>query len=120
MPVKWHFPYFMLLKRRLENLVMKKYEIENGQFALHNTLKNIRVNGVARGCSGHFVNDDTGICVYVDTERSVLASLSDKILVRFAKSEKDFSSINIRNGYNQWVSESELPGKIFSMLRDGK
>ena len=108
-----------ILKRKLENMVYKKWLETDDCSPLRSTLKNIRVNGKTRGCSGHFTNEKNGICVYVDTEPFSYSSLAERVLVRFAENERDYSSTSIRNGYNQWVSFDDLPGKIVSMLQNG-
>lgn len=38
--------------------------------ALQVDMKNIRINGVARGCSGYITDPATGLVVEVDTEES--------------------------------------------------
>jgi len=51
------------------------------------------VNGEKRGCYGFLryeMEDGSFKFVYVDTEPCVLSSLSDKILYRLAKNEKDY------------------------------
>lgn len=50
---------------------------------------NIKVNGETRGCSG-FLRYENGQLIYVNTEYSCYGPLSDKILYRRAKHEKDY------------------------------
>ncbi|MCQ2300289.1 MAG: hypothetical protein MJZ81_09225 [Bacteroidales bacterium] len=73
--------------------------------------KNIKVNGVVRGCSG-FLRYSNGNYVYVNTEPSCLSSLSDKILYRSAKNEKDFTG-----GENHYVKPSFKQKHDFDLQR---
>lgn len=57
-------------------------------------------------------------CVYVSTEKSCYQPLSDKNMVRYAASMKDYSSVSLgAKGRNQFVTNDELVGKIIDMLR---
>ena len=66
-----------------------------GNFNIH--LKNIRVNGNLRGCSGFIENPATGKIVYITTEPSIVHNLSTKVMYRTAKHLKDYTG-----GQNQW------------------
>lgn len=110
------------LARHLCNQMKKltAYNEQTGEGMLASTtVRNIIVNGVKVGCSGHFTNSLTGTCVYVSTEKPVAAALSDKNLVRYAKDAKDFSSISLGvRGRNVFVEDAELPMTIFNMLKE--
>lgn len=54
------------------------------------TLRNININGVKKGCSGHITYLPTGRCVYINTEP--LTTDLSKVMYRLAKNESDFSS----------------------------
>lgn len=97
----------ILLMTRLKNLVKKESGIE---YQYH--LKNIVINGVKKGCSGFIVNPHNFLCIYVDTEHSCYAPLSNKFMYRYAKDTNDFSG-----GANLWAnSESELAKGIVKLL----
>lgn len=70
-----------------------------------------RINGVVKGCSGFITNPDNGLIVYVNTEDFVLSNLSNKILVRYALSTKDYSG-----GLNNFVDTKDYPDEIIKML----
>lgn len=108
----------LLLKRKLEMRVEKALQASAADFKIRSTVKNIRINGESRGCSGHFINDATGACVYINTEKSVYSPLSELNLIRYARDEKDFSSNRISYGYNQWARDDELPKRIVAMLQN--
>lgn len=67
----------------------------NGNYEYN--LRNININGTNRGCSGFITNKDNGRIVYLDTEPSVLSSLSDKVLVRYATGTKDYTGLRNRH-----------------------
>ena len=96
-----------LLMTRLKNLVKKESGIE---YQYH--LRNIVINGVKKGCSGFIVNPHNFLCIYVDTEHSCYAPLSNKFMYRYAKDTNDFSGDE-----NLWAnSESELAKGIVKLL----
>lgn len=66
-------------------------------------LRNINVNGQKRGCSGHILDIDTGVCVYINTERSV--QVPHDMLYREAKGVGDFSSLGILNNFASTLEE---------------
>ena len=99
------------LSRKLLNQLKVK-ETESKDLMLTHNLHNIIINGKRVGCSGH------NKCVYVSTEKSCYQPLSDKNLVRYAASMKDYSSVSLgAKGRNQFVTNDELVGKIIDMLR---
>lgn len=97
----------VLLMTRLKNLVKKENDIE---YQYH--LRNIVINGVKKGCSGFIVNPHNHLCIYVNTEHSCYAPLSNKFMYRYAKDTNDFSG-----DANLWAnSESELAKGIVKLL----
>lgn len=90
------------LSRKLLNQLKVK-ETESKDLMLTHNLHNIIINNK---------------CVYVSTEKSCYQPLSDKNLVRYAASMKDYSSVSLcAKGRNQFVTNDELVGKIIDMLR---
>ena len=69
-------------------------------------LRNVRVNGQLRGCSGFVTNPVTGDIAYVNTETS-----TGSALYRTAESTRDF-----RGGRNQFASHLELPRAVVNLL----
>lgn len=108
----------MLLSIKLRNAVNRELKQAGLDFQASYQLKNTYVNGQRRGCSGYITNVNTGICVFVDTEESVLSSLSGKCLYRYAKDE---NGIPFRNpggkGRNRWAAEKELAQCVVSLLK---
>lgn len=100
------------LRRRIEKLSAEN----NMRLTYH--LKNIRVNGVFQGCSGHIVDSSTGTCIYVNNEAFGYQPLAGKAMYRLARDEKDFSSNSMRNGYNRWCKEESLPHCIVNLMKD--
>jgi hypothetical protein len=61
-------------------------------------VKNIRVNGELRGCSGFCQLFGDNRLIYFNTEHCVLDSLRDKVMFRAARSQADYSG-----GRNNWA-----------------
>lgn len=100
------------LSRKLLNQLKVK-ETESKELMLTHNLHNIIINGKRVGCSGHIQNVLNNKCVYVSTEKSCYQPLSDKNMVRYAASMKDYSSLSLgAKGRNQFVTNDELVGKI--------
>lgn len=96
------------LSRKLLNQLKVK-ETESKDLMLTHNLHNIIINGKRVGCSGHIQNVLNNKCVYVSTEKSCYQPLSDKNLVRYAASMKDYSSVSLgAKGRNQFVTNDEL------------
>ena len=72
-------------------------------------VRNVRINGDLRGCSGHIVDPNTGNCVYINTEHVPL--LGGRVMYRTAESTKDFTG-----GWNRFCSTIELPAKIVELI----
>lgn len=105
------------LSRKLLNQLKAK-ETESKDLMLTHNLHNIIINGKRVGCSGHIQNVLNNKCVYVSTEKSCYQPLSDKNLVRYAASMKDYSSVSLgAKGRNLFGTNDELVGKIIDMLR---
>ena len=97
---------------------LKEKETESANLMLTHNLHNITINGKRVGCSGHIQNVLNDKCVYICTEKSCYQPLSDKNMVRYAASMKDYSSVSLgAKGRNQFVTNDELVGKIIDMLR---
>lgn len=100
------------LSRKLLNQLKVK-ETESKDLMLTHNLHNIIINGKRVGCSGHIQNVLNNKCVYVSTEKSCYQPLSDKNLVRYAASMKDYSSVSLgAKGRNQFVTNDELVEKL--------
>lgn len=96
------------LSRKLLNQLKVK-ETESKDLMLTHNLHNIIINGKRVGCSGHIQNVLNNKCVYVSTEKSCYQPLSDKNMVRYAASMKDYSSVSLgAKGRNQFVTNDEL------------
>ena len=96
----------MILAGKLENAVRKNFGTE-----VTASLRNIRINGSTRGCSGFFANPENKACVYVNTEASSYPALS--LLYRYADDTKDFTGY--RNRYAK--DFDDLVQKISEMLK---
>lgn len=66
-------------------------------------LKNIRLNGVSKGCSGFIKNPVNGKIVYLTTEKSCYQTLANKSMYRTAVSLSDY-----RGGRNQFCLDDDL------------
>ena len=62
----------------------------------------ISVNGEIRGASGFIRNPENGKIIYINTESSCFAPLSNKIVYRDAKNLQDYTG-----GMNHWANENE-------------
>jgi len=92
-----------LLATKVKNLLKNEdYEFK---------IRDIRINGTNRGCSGFVTSKTTGKTIYLNTEDVVYQPLQNKILVRTAKDDKDYIG-----GPNQWVTIDELGSKVASLL----
>ena len=96
----------MILAKKVENAVRKSFTAE-----VTVNLRNIRINGSTRGCSGFFVNPENNACVYVNTEASSYPALS--LLYRYADDTKDF--VGYRNRYAKDLDD--LVQEISKMLK---
>ena len=96
----------MILARTLENAVRISFGTE-----ITASLRNIRIDGAARGCTGFFVNPENNACVYVNTEASIDPKRS--LLYRYADDMKDFT------GYRDRYAKDldDLVQKISEMLK---
>lgn len=106
-----------MLATKLKNQILVAAREED--MPLQFKLKNISINGRKVGCSGFITNMQTGACVYVNTERSVYGPLSDKVLFRYARDEKDFSSNGLANGQNRFCADDKLAANVLALLRSG-
>lgn len=100
------------LRRRIEKL-----GADNG-IKLKISLKNVRVNGVLHGCSGHITDTSTGVCVYVTTDVGSYAPNVGRAMYRLAKNERDFSSNSLKNGYNRWCKVESIPHCVISLIKN--
>lgn len=75
-------------------------------------LRNIRINGDLRGCSGFITDPDSGAVVYVSTE-PVFGQVR-QFLYRTAKSNRDYSG-----GRNRYATPDELPRAVIDLLKTG-
>lgn len=106
-----------MLATKLKNRILTV--ADENDLPLRFKLKNITVNRRNVGCSGFVTNIQTGSCVYVNTEHSAYAPMSDKVLYRYARDEKDFSSSGLKNGWNNFCLDSELADNVVKLLREG-
>ena len=95
----------LLLSTKLKNEIKKI----PGDYTFY--LKNIKINGITRGCSGFVRNNKNNTYVYVDTERCVYKALPN-YMYRYANNEKDYK------GYrNRWADTvPELVHSITKLL----
>ena len=101
----------MLLKTKFVNQLAKLIDKDD----LHITVKNILINGVRRGCSGHITYVPTGRCVYIDTESAL--TMPGKLLYRYAMDEKDFSSNRPGHNFpNLYTTEENLAFSVARLL----
>lgn len=101
----------MLLKVKFVNQLTKLIDPKK----LRITVKNIRINGASRGCSGHITYLPTGRCVYINTEPSLTAPV--KLLYRYAMDEKDFSSNRPGHNFpNLYTTEENLAFSVARLL----
>lgn len=78
----------IILAQKLRNAIKKHKPEESARFKIN--LKNIRINGSLRGCSGFVSNEDGRVHVYINTERSCVG---DTVLVRNARHDKDYTGL---------------------------
>ena len=107
-----------LLKTKLTNLLRTEAQSRGMELEFH--LKNISINGVQKGCSGHVVNKANGSCVYVTTEESVYGPLQGRAMYRLAKDAKDYSSNGLANGYNRWIKFEDVAIAVVHLLATEK
>lgn len=95
-----------LMSVKLKNRFVK----ENPRLLV--TLKNIRINGDPRGCSGFIENPANGKIAYVNTESSVYGPLQGKILYRTARHSRDFTG-----GANRWSTDADIVADVVDLLK---
>lgn len=108
----------MLLSRKLCNQL--NAAAKQNRIQISTSLKNISVNGVKRGCSGFVLNTDSGSCVYVNTEKSILGEFAEMSLYRYAADTQDYSSNGLKNGWNRFAPDKLLATEIISLLANGR
>lgn len=72
------------------------------------TLKNIRVNDSALGCSGFVTNPNTGAVTYVNTDNN--RGRTTRALFRTAENERDF-----RGGINKFAEYDDLAEEVVNL-----
>lgn len=102
----------MILSTKLKNEI-KKIQSNGLEFYL----KNIKINGETRGCSGFVKNTETGFVVYVNTEKSCYQPLEKLNLYRIAKDLKDYGGAHSRN---KWSGDSSIAQDIVNLLKKGE
>ena len=95
-----------LMSVKLKNRFVKA----NPTLEVH--LRNIRINGDPRGCSGFIVNPANGKIAYVNTEGSVYGPLQGKIMYRTAEHLKDYTG-----GMNRWSTPDEIVTDVWDLLQ---
>jgi len=99
--------YELLMMTKLKNRIMKIWP--GAKFYAEFKLKNVRINGVPRGCTGFIRNSVNGNIVYVDTEPFMFTGY----LRRYAKSMADYTG-----EFNQYSKNSDqFALDIVSMLK---
>lgn len=101
----------MLLSIKLKNQI-KSIQQEGLEFHLKNT----KINGRTVGCSGFVKNLETGIVVYIDTEKSCYQPLNKLNLYRIARDLKDYGGFHSKN---LWSEDSSLAESIVNLLKKG-
>lgn len=91
-----------LLKRRL-NAVMPAESLEY-------SIKGIKVNGKAYGCSGFIRNKVNNVVVYVNTEVRTVQH-GKTILIRYAKDFKDYTGC-----FNRYTDEDNFARDAMQLL----
>ena len=80
------------------------------------SLKNIRINGDPRGCSGFIRNANNGKIVYLNTEQygegGLWGDKNKEIMYRTAPEIGKYSN----HGYNQWCSAESLVKNVLVAL----
>lgn len=103
-----------LLKTKLQNMLREEAQKQKIEVEFH--LKNIDINGVKKGCSGHVVSPTTGSCVYLTTEEMAYKPLNGRAMYRLAKNVKDYSSNGLQNGNNRWIRMEEIAIAVVHLL----
>lgn len=75
-------------------------------------LRNIRINGDLRGCSGFITDPDSGAVVYVNTEPTF--GHVREVLYRTAKDNRDYTG-----GHNRYAAPDQLPHAVINLLKAG-
>ena len=76
-------------------------------------LKNIRINGVLKGCSGFIFSEETGKFVYVLAE---IDNYVNKAMYRIARHGKDYSGGHSVAERNRYAEYSNLAKEIVELL----
>ena len=85
----------LLLATKLKNLINNAYPDNNYIFEL----KNIKLNGQSRGCSGFIKNPETGSVIFLTTEKTGCSWLKD-YMYRYESQKHGL-------GRNRWTSSQE-------------
>lgn len=85
--------------------------------ALQVDMKNIGINGVARGCYGYITDPATGLVVEVDTKESYCVRGRGKSGVIYRGVWKNDEGRFV-TGVNQWTSEDTIAAEIVQAFRE--
>ena len=85
----------LLLATKLKNLINNAYPDNNYIIEV----KNIKLNGQSRGCSGFIKNPETGSVIFLTTEKTGCSWLKD-YMYRYESQKRGF-------GRNRWTSSQE-------------
>lgn len=73
--------------------------------------RDISINGIKKGCSGHITNLDNDVCVYINTEQT---SMGLGMLYRYAERQDEWTG-----GLNHFAhSLDEIVKQVRNMLED--
>ena len=86
--------------------------------ALQVDMKNIRINGVARGCSGYITDPATGLVVEVDTEESCYVRERGKPGMVWRGVWRAVGRAGIVRGANHWSNEDTIAADIVQAFKN--
>lgn len=86
--------------------------------ALQVDMKNIRINGVARGCSGYITDPATGLVVEVNTEPSCYVRERGKPGMVWRGVWRAVGHAGIVRGANHWSNEDTIAAEIVQAFKN--
>lgn len=86
--------------------------------ALQVDMRNIRVNGVARGCYGYITDPATGLVVEVDTEESCCVRERGKPGMIYRGVWRVVGRASFVRGANHWSNEDTIAAEIVQAFRE--
>lgn len=101
----------MLTAVKVKNRISKLNLASDSPVALEFIIKNVKINGTWKGCTGFIKNLHNGTTIYIDTEPCPVIYGGQQLMYRYALDHKDY-----RGCMNQWAKEDAFCETVYKAL----